>query len=205
MALSRHAFIDDDFSWNIPTPLTSFVGREQDVSAVCALLRRPEIRLLTLLGTGGIGKTRLGLRVADEMQDYFRDGVRSVSLVAVNEPERVLPALAETLGLPEMSGQSVLAQVAFFLRDRHMLLLLDNFEQVKEAAFLLEDLLAPAPLSRCWLRPARRCVYTPNTSTLCRPCLCPRWTDYRRPSRWRSMPRSRSLCSARKQSHPRFN
>lgn len=131
--------------WNVPTTFTSLVGREQDVLTVSDLLCRPEMRLLTLLGTGGIGKTRLSFQVAVELRDYFADGICLVALAPVMEVERVLGTIAEALGIQEMAGQSLLEQVTYALCDKQMLLVLDNFEQVIDAAPLLEDLLSACP------------------------------------------------------------
>src|SRR5947209_1418411 len=84
---------------SFPMPLTSFIGREQQVQAICALLQRPEVRLLTLTGTGGVGKTRLGLAVANALLEAFADGVYFVPLAPVSDPERVVVTIARALGL----------------------------------------------------------------------------------------------------------
>ncbi len=131
--------------WNMPAFFTSLVGREEETGELADLLRRPDVRLLTLSGPGGIGKTRLSVRVALAMREFFADGVCFVALSSISNPERVFPAVAEALSLQEMMGQSVFDQVACALRDKDMLLLLDNFEQVIDAGFLLEDLLSACP------------------------------------------------------------
>lgn len=131
--------------WNMPTFFTSLVGREAETSALANLLRRSDVRLLTLSGPGGIGKTRLSVQVVLEMREFFADGVCFVALSPIVNPERVFPAIAEALGLQEITGQSVFDQVACALRDKDMLLVLDNFEQVIDAGFLLEDLLRACP------------------------------------------------------------
>jgi predicted ATPase/DNA-binding CsgD family transcriptional regulator len=131
--------------WNMPAFFTSLVGREEETGALANLLSRPNVRLLTLTGPGGIGKTRLSVRVALEMREFFADGVCFVVLSAISNPERVFPAIAEALSLQEITGQSVFDQVAYALHDKEMLLLLDNFEQVIDAGFLLEDLLSACP------------------------------------------------------------
>lgn len=133
-----HAF------WNVPASFTSLVGRKQEIDALSRALRKPEIRLLTLLGPGGIGKTRLSMQIAHEARGYFSDGVCFVGLASIDLPERVLPAIAEALNIPERG--LLFEQVTYYLSDRQMLLILDNFEQVVEAAPLLEDLLAACPM-----------------------------------------------------------
>ena len=88
----------------IPAPLTSFIGRDQEIAAIAALLSRAELRLLTLTGPGGIGKSRLALRVLDRCRDTYADGVAFVSLAPVRDPELVLPTIARALQVPEVSG-----------------------------------------------------------------------------------------------------
>ncbi len=130
---------------NHPPSLTALIGREQEVQAVCALLRRPEARLLTLVGTGGVGKTCLGLAVAQALLDDFADGVSFVPLAPVSDPARVLAAIAKALGLWEVGDLPLEDQVRAVLSDRHLLLLLDNFEHLLEAAPQLLLLLASCP------------------------------------------------------------
>jgi predicted ATPase len=130
---------------NLPVQLTSLLGREQEVAAACALLGRPEVRLVTLTGTGGVGKTRLALQIAEEVLDDFADGVSFVSLAPLSDPELVLPTITQTLGLKEMGNQSLLDLLKVYLRQKHLLFLLDNFEQVVTAAPLLVELLQTCP------------------------------------------------------------
>ncbi len=127
---------------NLPMQPTPFIGREREVTTVCALLRHPEVRLLTLTGPGGMGKTRLGLQVAAELADQFADGVFLVPLAPVSDPEQVGPAIIQALSISDLSGQSPLTVLKKALKDRQMLLLVDNFEQVIKAAVLMAELLA---------------------------------------------------------------
>src|SRR5260370_40890848 len=113
--------------WKVPTIFTPLIGREKEVADICAMLKHPDVRLITLLGTGGIGKTRLSYQVAREVQPYFADGVCLVPMATVNEPDLVVPTIAQVLGIQEIGAQPLLEQVKVALRDRPFLLLLDNF------------------------------------------------------------------------------
>lgn len=128
---------------NLPAQLTSFVGREREIAEVQQLLATH--RLVTLSGPPGTGKTRLALEVARRVLYGFEDGVTFVDLVSVAEPQRFLPALAQALGILEMGSQPLLETLKRALGDKHMLLLLDNFEQIVSAAPLVGELLAAAP------------------------------------------------------------
>jgi predicted ATPase/class 3 adenylate cyclase/DNA-binding CsgD family transcriptional regulator len=130
---------------NLPIQLTSLIGREKEVAAVQNLLCREEIRLLTLTGPGGTGKTRLGLQVAAELNDSFADGVFFVDLASISDPDLVVPTIAETLKLKEIGDQPPLDLLKAYLREKHLLLLLDNFEHVVSAALPVADLLAACP------------------------------------------------------------
>jgi predicted ATPase/serine/threonine protein kinase len=130
---------------NLPAQLTSLIGRAQEIQAVCALLRQPEVRLVTLTGTGGVGKTRLGLQVATDLLDDFPDGVCFVPLAPTRDPDLVVATIAQTLGIQEAGGQSFSDLLHAYLQDKQLLLLLDNFEQVATAAPRLSDLLAVCP------------------------------------------------------------
>jgi predicted ATPase/DNA-binding CsgD family transcriptional regulator len=129
----------------LPVPLTSFLGREREVAALAALLRQTSVRLVTLIGTGGVGKTRLALQVAAEGGDAFANGVCFVSLAPVSDPELVMPAVAKALGLWEALDRSLLDHVRDYLQEQHLLLLLDNFEHVAAASPQLAALLVSCP------------------------------------------------------------
>jgi predicted ATPase len=130
---------------NLPVPASRLVGRVEELRQLAALLARPEVRLLTLTGAGGAGKTRLALALAAELVERYRNGVFFVALAAVHEPARVLPTVAQGLGVREVSGQPLAETLTDHLRERELLLCVDNFEQVAEAAGLLSELLAAAP------------------------------------------------------------
>ncbi|HEY6409115.1 MAG TPA: NB-ARC domain-containing protein, partial [Ktedonobacteraceae bacterium] len=126
---------------NLPAQLSPLIGREQEVASACALLRKPEVRFLTLTGTGGVGKTHLGLQIATDLVNDFAEGVCFVSLVPISDPDLVIPIIAETLGLRESGDQPVIERLSAFLLEKCLLLFLDNFEQVIHAAPALTELL----------------------------------------------------------------
>ena len=130
---------------NLPVQLTPLIGREQEVAAVQHLLERENVRLVTLTGPGGTGKTRLGLQVAAELCDWFPDGVHFVNLAGTLDPAFVLPTIAQALGLREVAGQPLLEHMKGELHQKQLLVVLDNFEQVVRAAPQLVDLLAACP------------------------------------------------------------
>jgi predicted ATPase/DNA-binding CsgD family transcriptional regulator len=153
----------------LPTLLTPFVGRQQEVETVRDLLQRPEVRLLTLTGPGGVGKTRLAIAAARELVadpstssgqapstsselaqsnakgQNFADGVAFVDLSLLRDPDLVVPTIAQALGLREASDRSPADQLAGYLAPRHLLLVLDNLEQVTAAAPRIAALLAVCP------------------------------------------------------------
>lgn len=126
---------------NLPVQRDPLIGREREVAEVVALLRRPEIGLVTLTGPGGTGKTRLSQQIAAEMLDDFPDGAWFVDLAALSDPALVLSTIAQTLGLKELADQPIAEMLAASLRSKQLLLVLDNFEQVLAAAATLTTLL----------------------------------------------------------------
>jgi predicted ATPase/DNA-binding CsgD family transcriptional regulator len=135
----------DNYRPNLPAQLTPLIGRKKEVASVRTLLQHPEVRLVTLTGPGGVGKTRLGLEVAADLLDDFPDGVCFVPLATISDPDLVVPALAQTLGIKEAGEQPEADLLQAYVHDKHLLLLLDNFEQVLPAAPRLADLLSGSP------------------------------------------------------------
>jgi predicted ATPase len=131
---------------NLPTERTSFVGREREVAEIGALLAN--VRALTLTGPGGTGKTRLALRVGGEMRERFHDGVFFVALEPLRDPDLFPSAVAHALGVAEQADRPVSETLADHLRERDLLLLLDNFEQIMGAATMVAGILAAAPKLR---------------------------------------------------------
>jgi predicted ATPase/class 3 adenylate cyclase len=130
---------------NLPLQPTSFLGREAVVQDIANLLQRSDVRLLTLTGPGGTGKTRLALHVVAEHLDDFADGVFFVPLASLTDPGLVPSAIAEALGIREEGSQPLEERLRDSLSSKALLLILDNFEHLSEAAPLVADLLTSAP------------------------------------------------------------
>jgi class 3 adenylate cyclase len=130
---------------NLPVQPTPLIGREQELATVNSLLRREEVRLVTLTGPGGTGKTRLGLQVAADLLDQFAEGVFFIALAPISDPRLVAATIAQTLGIRETPGQPIEESIKESLRDKPLLLLLDNFEQLLPAAPVVTSLLEAAP------------------------------------------------------------
>ncbi len=132
---------------NLPTPLTRLIGRERELAEACALLSSGDVRLLTLTGVGGVGKTRLALEVASRMRPLFPDGVFFVPLASLADPGLLTARLAQTLGAQERDADPLAQTLSAYLRDQAMLLVLDNFECNCVANVYCER--------HCWLSPMR--------------------------------------------------
>ncbi|HEX2910468.1 MAG TPA: tetratricopeptide repeat protein [Chloroflexia bacterium] len=134
-------------SWpaGLPAPTTAFVWREAALREVVRLLSQQNIRLVTLTGPGGIGKTRLALQAAALLHPGFKDGIRLVTLDTVNDPSLVMLALVQALGVKEDGQLSLQEAIKSYLAAKELLILFDNFEQVMEAAGLIAEVLAAGP------------------------------------------------------------
>ncbi|HXZ06089.1 MAG TPA: NB-ARC domain-containing protein, partial [Ktedonobacteraceae bacterium] len=126
---------------NLPAHLPSLIGRAQDVTAICHLLKQIDTQFMTLVGTGGVGKTALALHVANELRNEFAQEVFLVSLAPISDPSLVLPAFAQVFGLRASGDRTFRDVLIEYLHSRQLLLVLDNFEQVLQAAPLVRELL----------------------------------------------------------------
>jgi hypothetical protein len=167
---------------NLPPQSTAFIGREQQLQAVRSALVQTDVRLVTLTGPGGTGKTRLSLQVADGLLDSFRDGVFFVPLASVMDPDLVPSAIAQVLDVREVPGRSMAASIADTLRQKSVLLILDNFEQIADAARHVAELLAAVSglKFRSWSPVVQRFDSTANASIRSRRWRC-RTDGSRRP------------------------
>jgi predicted ATPase/nucleoside phosphorylase len=130
---------------NLPVLPTPIVGRNKELAAASHLLTHEEVRLLTLTGPAGSGKTALALAVARNVIERFNDGVYFVPLFPISDPSLVLPAIATTIGVKEVAGRSLARSLQTFIREKQLLLTLDNFEQVIVASPQIADILASCP------------------------------------------------------------
>jgi predicted ATPase/DNA-binding XRE family transcriptional regulator len=130
---------------SLPASLTPLLGREREVAEIVGLLGQGAIRLVTLTGPGGIGKTRLGIEAAQKAAGYFPDGVAFVALAPLGDAALVMPSISQVLGLREAAGVQSLEVLCQYLRERKFLLVLDNFEHVAEAAAEVVNLLGSCP------------------------------------------------------------
>lgn len=130
---------------SLPRPPTTFVGREREAAAVKALIESPDVRLVTLTGPGGVGKTRLAIEVAASLPRVFADGVVFVGLAALSDAALVIPTIAQAVGVREEGVPPLVERLAAVLRSRNLLLVLDNCEHVVAAATQIADLLAACP------------------------------------------------------------
>ena len=144
-ALAPQPVQQESVTLMIPTALTSLVGRERELRDLRDLVLRTDIRLVTLVGAGGSGKTRLALALASESQPFFANGVAVVELSALREPALVLPTIAQALRVGEQPGEPLAQTLAAWAAERELLLVVDNFEQVAEAGLDLLRLIEASP------------------------------------------------------------
>jgi len=138
----------DRYANNLPVHPSPLIGRKNELASILHLMRQQDVRLLTLTGIGGVGKTRLGIQAAAELSDEYADGVFFVSLAPISDSALVIPTIAQALGVRDETNQPLLERLKEDVRQKQILLLLDNFEQVIAAAPYVADLLAACPKLR---------------------------------------------------------
>ena len=139
------AVLGPDDAVVLPVPLTELIGRDRELGSLERMLRSGSTRLLTLTGPGGIGKSRLAIAAADRVSDAYPGGVQFVDFSPVHDPALVANTIAQALGVRDIGDTPVLEKLTMALRDRRMLLVLDNFEQIVDGAPTLTELLSTAP------------------------------------------------------------
>jgi predicted ATPase/transcriptional regulator with XRE-family HTH domain len=139
------ASLNSTVASNLPQQTTSFVGRETELAALDALLRDPAVRLVSIIGPGGIGKTRLAIEIATRQHANYAHGVHFVSLAPLDSADQLVQPLMESLKLSFSSGDGLRAQLLRYLRTRQLLLLMDNVEHLAAGGQLLNEILAAAP------------------------------------------------------------
>ena len=139
---------------NLPTQATPLVGRDQELAELAELVTDSATSVITLTGPGGVGKTRLAMQMAAEQVEHFVGGVYFVNLAALDDPGGVIPAIAQTLGVAGAHGDAASDQLKAYLADRRMLVVIDNFEHLMDAAGALGDVARVAPRVR-WVVTSR--------------------------------------------------
>jgi predicted ATPase/ATP/maltotriose-dependent transcriptional regulator MalT len=133
-------------AWKVPTFLTPLIGREKAVGEICDHVQQRGMRLVTLLGPGGVGKTRVAAQVTQHLRGFFANGIYFVSLSSVQDHSQVLSHIAHTLDISGKSAEPLLEQIKAFLEKKDCFLILDNFEHVMAAALDIEQILLSCPL-----------------------------------------------------------